>query len=146
MFGLTGGHASRLHEDAASPLATAAQSTCRMGQDAVSVNHAAGRPLELQTKPMSHSAALSTAMRSSKTSRKGGEAARQQQQHNRPASLAAVAAQLKPLAHQVCQRARQRSGVAQHDVEGEGEGVHVAGEDGLAAHKAHSLRARIGRG
>ena len=56
-------------------------------------------------------------------------------------SPAAVAAELKPLAHEVGQGARQRGGVAQHNVKGEGEGVHVAGKHGLAAHEAHSLRA-----
>lgn len=33
--------------------------------------------------------------------------------------------------------------VAQHNVEGEGEGVHVLGKHGLAAHKGHRLRQRV---
>lgn len=54
---------------------------------------------------------------------------------------ASCAAELKELADEVSQCAWQRRCVPQHDVEGEGEGVHVLAKHRLASHKAHSLQA-----
>lgn len=58
----------------------------------------------------------------------------------RTGSPPASATQLKPLPQQVGEGAWQRRGVAQHDVKGKGEGVHVLGKHGLAAYKADGLQ------
>ena len=59
--------------------------------------------------------------------------------------LAHPAATLSPPTHPPHTAMTRPTCVAQHDVEREGEGVHVARKNGLAAHKAHSLqRVRAG--